>query len=54
MLADFLEIDCWACVVGGSLGGMHALQWAISYPKKIKNSKDTFESISKKLDRDKS
>ena len=38
MLADFLEIDCWACVVGGSLGGMQALQWAISYPKKIKNS----------------
>ena len=38
MLADYLEIDYWACVVGGSLGGMQALQWAISYPKKIKNS----------------
>ena len=38
LLADFLEIDAWACVAGGSLGGMQALQWAISYPSKIKNS----------------
>lgn len=38
LLADYLEIDAWACVVGGSLGGMQALQWTISYPNKIKNS----------------
>jgi len=38
LLADYLEIDKWACVIGGSLGGMQALQWAISYPDKIKNS----------------
>ena len=38
LLADYLEIDTWAFVVGGSLGGMQALQWAISYPNKIKNS----------------
>jgi len=38
LLADYLEIDTWACVVGGSLGGMQALQWTISYPNKIKNS----------------
>mgnify|MGYP001367981996 CR=1 FL=1 len=38
LLADYLEIDTWACVAGGSLGGMQALQWAISYPSKIKNS----------------
>ena len=36
LLADRLEIDCWEMVVGGSLGGMQALQWAISYPDKIK------------------
>ena len=36
LLADHLEIDCWEMVVGGSLGGMQALQWAISYPDKIK------------------
>ena len=38
LLADYLEIDKWACVIGVSLGGMQALQWAISYPDKIKNS----------------
>tara|TARA_B100000767_G_scaffold156981_1_gene147587 strand:+ start:892 stop:2025 length:1134 start_codon:yes stop_codon:yes gene_type:complete len=38
LLADYLEINTWACVVGGSLGGMQALQWTISYPAKIKNS----------------
>ena len=38
LLADYLEIDKWACVIGGSLGGMQALQWAISYPDKIRNS----------------
>jgi len=38
LLADFLKIDKWACVIGGSLGGMQALQWAITYPGKIKNS----------------
>jgi homoserine O-acetyltransferase len=34
-LADQLGIDCWAAVVGGSLGGMQALQWAIDYPERI-------------------
>ena len=38
LLADYLGIDAWACVIGGSLGGMQAMQWAISYPNKIKNS----------------
>ena len=38
LLADYLGIEAWACVIGGSLGGMQAMQWAISYPDKIKNS----------------
>ena len=38
LLADFLKIERWVCVIGGSLGGMQALQWAITYPEKIKNS----------------
>lgn len=36
-LADRLGIEQWAAVVGGSLGGMQALQWTISYPERIRN-----------------
>lgn len=38
MLADYLKIEQWAAVVGGSLGGMQALQWAISYPDRLKHA----------------
>ncbi|MEV5349367.1 homoserine O-acetyltransferase MetX [Streptomyces achromogenes] len=31
-LADALGIDRWALVVGGSMGGMRAVEWAVSYP----------------------
>ena len=33
MLSDHLGIEEWAAVVGGSLGGMQVLRWAISYPE---------------------
>uniref|UniRef100_A0AAU3IB68 Homoserine O-acetyltransferase n=1 Tax=Streptomyces sp. NBC_01393 TaxID=2903851 RepID=A0AAU3IB68_9ACTN len=33
-LADMLGIDRWALVVGGSMGGMRALEWAVSYPER--------------------
>ncbi|HZJ93722.1 MAG TPA: homoserine O-acetyltransferase [Thiopseudomonas sp.] len=36
-LADRLGIEQWAAVVGGSLGGMQAMQWTISYPERIRN-----------------
>jgi homoserine O-acetyltransferase/O-succinyltransferase len=36
-LADRLGIDQWAAVVGGSLGGMQALQWSISYPERLRH-----------------
>lgn len=36
-LADRLGIKQWAAVVGGSLGGMQALQWSISYPERIRH-----------------
>jgi homoserine O-acetyltransferase len=36
-LADRLGIEQWAAVVGGSLGGMQALQWAISYPQRLRH-----------------
>jgi len=37
-LMDYLKIPYWQVVVGGSLGGMQALQWALQYPLLIKNS----------------
>ncbi|MBL1273139.1 MAG: homoserine O-acetyltransferase [Oceanospirillales bacterium] len=38
LLADRLGIDCWAAVVGGSLGGMQALQWSLDYPDRLKHA----------------
>lgn len=37
LLADHLGIDCWAAVIGGSLGGMQAMRWALEYPTRIKH-----------------
>jgi len=37
-LADRLGIEQWAAVVGGSLGGMQAMQWAIDFPSRIRHS----------------
>jgi homoserine O-acetyltransferase len=34
-LADALGIDRWACVVGGSMGGMRALEWAVAMPERV-------------------
>ncbi|HQR54913.1 MAG TPA: homoserine O-acetyltransferase [Burkholderiaceae bacterium] len=36
-LADRLGIEQWAAVMGGSLGGMQALSWAIQYPQRIRH-----------------
>jgi homoserine O-acetyltransferase len=35
MLADTLGIEHWAAVVGGSMGGQRALEWAVSYPERV-------------------
>ena len=32
MLVDWLGIQRLLCVAGGSMGGMQALEWAVSYP----------------------
>ncbi len=37
VLADKLNIKQWAAVVGGSLGAMQAMQWAISLPDRLKH-----------------
>jgi homoserine O-acetyltransferase/O-succinyltransferase len=34
-LADALGIDQWAAVVGGSMGGMRALEWAVTYSERV-------------------
>ncbi len=36
-LADYLGIDCWAAVIGGSLGGMQAMRWALEYPQRVRH-----------------
>jgi homoserine O-acetyltransferase len=35
VLADKLGIARWAAVIGGSMGGMNALEWAVSYPERV-------------------
>ena len=35
ILADHLGIERFAAIVGGSLGGMQAMQWAIDYPERV-------------------
>ena len=37
-LADHLGIKQLAAVLGGSLGGMQALQWSIAYPERIRHA----------------
>jgi homoserine O-acetyltransferase len=34
-LADALGVRRWACVVGGSMGGMRALEWAATEPDRV-------------------
>ena len=36
-LADHLEIDKFFAVIGGSLGGMQALEWSITKPNRVEN-----------------
>jgi len=36
-LADYLGIECWAAVIGGSLGGMQAMRWSLEFPRRIRH-----------------
>ena len=36
LLADRLGIDTWGLVVGGSMGGMRALEWAVTLPERVR------------------
>jgi homoserine O-acetyltransferase len=35
-LADHLRVDRWLAVVGGSMGGMQVLEWAVMFPERVK------------------
>lgn len=34
-LADHLGVEVWAAVIGGSMGGMQALEWGASLPERV-------------------
>ncbi len=38
LLLDYLGIETLAAVIGGSLGGMQALQWTMAYPTRVKHA----------------
>ncbi len=35
LLADALGVSAWHLVVGGSMGGMRALEWAVTHPSRV-------------------
>ncbi|MGA7205869.1 MAG: homoserine O-acetyltransferase [Specibacter sp.] len=35
-LADRLGIDSWYAVIGGSMGGARALEWAVTFPERVR------------------
>ncbi|MCU0310201.1 MAG: homoserine O-acetyltransferase [Acidimicrobiales bacterium] len=35
-VADALGIERWLCVVGGSMGGMQALEWGVMFPRRVR------------------
>ncbi len=37
-LADALGIVSWACVIGGSMGGMRVLEWCVGYPERVRRA----------------
>lgn len=34
--ADAIGVEEWAAVIGGSMGGMHALEWAVGEPDRVR------------------
>jgi homoserine O-acetyltransferase len=37
-LADLLGITQFAAIIGGSLGGMQAMQWTLTYPERVRHA----------------
>ena len=38
LLADHLGIERWSAVLGGSMGGMRALEWAVTHPERVETA----------------
>ncbi|AOF81576.1 homoserine O-acetyltransferase [Methyloversatilis sp. RAC08] len=38
LLADRLGVESWAAIIGGSLGGMQAMAWAIHLPARVRHA----------------
>jgi homoserine O-acetyltransferase/O-succinyltransferase len=38
LLLDHLGVERLLCVTGGSMGGMQALQWTVSYPERVRTA----------------
>ncbi|WP_435979939.1 homoserine O-acetyltransferase MetX [Psychrobacter sp. DM4] len=36
LLSDRLGVQVWHAIVGGSMGGMQALQWSVDYPERLR------------------
>ena len=36
-LADHLGVSVWHCVIGGSMGGMQVLEWAVTFPERVRS-----------------
>ena len=36
-VADRLGVARWRCVIGGSMGGMQALEWGVMYPTRVRS-----------------
>lgn len=38
MLMEHLHLDCWAAIIGASLGGMQVMRWSLEHPEKLLNA----------------
>jgi homoserine O-acetyltransferase len=37
-LADHIGVGAWAAIVGGSMGGMQALEWCVMFPERVRSA----------------
>ena len=44
-LADALGIKAWHAVLGGSMGGARALEWAVTFPERVQRCAEWHELL---------